>query len=56
MKREEIEARKKRLQLLQEAAREKTREAGMAVQRAEEYEKKLHELERKEENSQAQVS
>jgi hypothetical protein len=45
MNQEEIEAKKKRLQFLQEAAREKNREASKAAQRANQYEKEIYELE-----------
>jgi hypothetical protein len=45
MNQEEIEAKKKRLQFLQEAAREKNREANKAAQRANQYEKEIYELE-----------
>lgn len=45
MNQEDIEARKKRLWFLQESARQKTREAGEAARRADEYERKIRELE-----------
>ena len=51
MKQEEIEARKKRLLFLQEAAREKTQEASKAVQRADQYERETKELENNREQS-----
>lgn len=56
MNQEDIEARKKRLRFLEEAAREKTREAGEAVRRANEYGKRTRELENKQEKTQASDS
>jgi hypothetical protein len=56
MNQQDIDAMKKRLQFLQETAREKTKESREAAQRANQYEQKIRELENNQKTSESPVS
>lgn len=56
MENKELEAKKKRLRFWQEVARDKTKEAGEAVRKANSIEKEVYELENGKEKTQSSSS